>query len=182
MQQSNKVVTCCFMLPSNAKWQKDHNIGRVWKSPYFGRICCIDKMVYICLYAYALFIEVFWFRKYILYRVYPFRLPNRGISEPGTVLSYQNWQRIQGVQIVKSYQLMRRLAHYVVYNISITVVIVLSNEMIFGISLMQVWRTISSLKLDFKRGQGFLSYIPLLLGNSSCHVIYQKSNQISKNR
>ena len=77
---------------------------------------------------------------------------------------------------------MRRLAHYVVYNISIIVVIVLSNEMIFGISLMQVWHTISSLKSDFKRGQGFLPYIPLLLGSRSCHVIYKKSNQISKNR
>ena len=77
---------------------------------------------------------------------------------------------------------MRRLAHYVVYNRSIIVVIVLSNEMIFDIILMRVWLTISSLKLDFKRGQGCLPYIPLLLGNMSCHVIYQKSNQISKNR
>ena len=47
-------------------------------------------------------------------------------------------RRIQGVQIVKSYQLMRRLTHYVVYNISIIVVIVLSNEMIFYIILMRV--------------------------------------------
>ena len=77
---------------------------------------------------------------------------------------------------------MRYLAHYVVYNISIIVVIVLSNEMIFDIILMQVWHTISSLKLDFKRGEGCLPYVPLLLGNRSCHVIYQKSNQISKNR
>ena len=71
---------------------------------------------------------------------------------------------------------MWRLAHYVVYNISITVVIVLSNEMIFDIILMRVWHTISSLKLDFKRGQGRLPYISLLLGNRSCHVTYQKSN------
>ena len=77
---------------------------------------------------------------------------------------------------------MRHLAHYVVYNISIIVVIVLSNEMIFDIILLRVWHTISSLKLDFKRGQGCLPYIPLLLGNRSCHVIYQKSNKISKNR
>ena len=77
---------------------------------------------------------------------------------------------------------MRRLAHYVVYNIFIIVVIVLSNEMIFDIILMRVWNTISSLKLDFKRGQGCLPYIPLLLGNRSCHVIFQNSNQISKNR
>ena len=41
--------------------------------------------------------------------------------------------------MVKSYQLMRRLAHYVVYNISIIVVIVLSNEMIFDIILLRVW-------------------------------------------
>ena len=77
---------------------------------------------------------------------------------------------------------MRCLAYYVVYNVSIIVVIVLSNEMIFDIILMRVWHTISSLKLDFKRGQGCLPYIPLLLGNRSCHMIYQKSNQISKNR
>ena len=54
---------------------------------------------------------------------------------------------------------MRRLAHYVVYNRSIIVVIVLSNEMIFDIILMRVRHTISSLKLDFKRGQGCLPYI-----------------------
>ena len=77
---------------------------------------------------------------------------------------------------------MQRLANYVVYNISIIVVIVLSNKMIFDIILMQVWHTISALKLDFKRGQGCLPYTPLLLGNRSCNVIYQKSNQISKNR
>ena len=77
---------------------------------------------------------------------------------------------------------MRRLAHYVVYKISIIVVIVLSNEMIFDIILMRVWHTIPSLELDFKRGQGCLPYIPLLLGNRSCYVIYQKSNQFSKNR
>ena len=77
---------------------------------------------------------------------------------------------------------MRRLAHYVVYNSSIIVVIVLSNEMVFDIILMRVWHKISSLRLDFKRGQGCLPYIPLLLGNRSCHVIYKKSNQVSKNR
>ena len=69
---------------------------------------------------------------------------------------------------------MQRLAYYVVYNISIIVVIVLSNAMIFDVILMRVWHTISSLKLDFKRGQGCLPYIPLLLGNRSCHVIYEK--------
>ena len=67
------------------------------------------------------------------------------------------------------------------YNISITGVIVLSNEMIIDIILMRVWHTISSLKLISKRGQGRLPYILLLLGNI-CHVIYKKSNQISKNR
>ena len=77
---------------------------------------------------------------------------------------------------------MRRLAHYAVYNISITGIIVLSNEMITTIIFMPVWHTISSLKLDFKRGQGRLPYMFLLLGNMSCHVIYQKTNQISKNR
>ena len=78
--------------------------------------------------------------------------------------------------------LIRRLADYAVYNISITGIIVLPNEMITGIILIPVWHTISSLKLDFKCGQGRLPYILLLLGNRSCHVIYQKSNQISKNR
>ena len=77
---------------------------------------------------------------------------------------------------------MRRLAHFAVNNISITEIIVLSNEMITGIILMPVWQTISSLKLDFKRGQGHLPYILLLLGNRGCHVIYQKRNQISKIR
>ena len=77
---------------------------------------------------------------------------------------------------------MPRLAHYAVYNISITGIIVLSNEMITDIILMPEWHTISSLKLDFKRGQCRLPYILLLLGNRSCHVVYQKSNQISKNR
>ena len=67
---------------------------------------------------------------------------------------------------------MRRLAHHGVYNISITGEIVLSNEMIIDTILMRVWHTISSLKIDFKRGQGRLPYIPLLLGNRSCHVIY----------
>ena len=74
----------------------------------------------------------------------------------------------------KLFQLMRRLAHHVVYNISITGVIVLSNEMIIDIILMRVWHTILSLKLDFKRGQGCLPDISLLLGNRSCHVINQK--------
>ena len=77
---------------------------------------------------------------------------------------------------------MRRLAHQAVYNIFITGVIVLSNEMIIDITLMRVRHTMSSLKLDFKRGQCRLHYILLLLGNRSCHVIYQKSNQILKNQ
>ena len=77
---------------------------------------------------------------------------------------------------------MRRLAHNAVYNTSITGVIVLSNEMIIDIILMRVWHTISSLKLDFRRGQGKLPYILLLLGNRSYHVIYPNRNQISKNR
>ena len=49
------------------------------------------------------------------------------------------------------------------YNIYISGIIVLSNEMIIGIILMPVWRTISSLKLDFKHGHGRLPYILLLL-------------------
>ena len=69
---------------------------------------------------------------------------------------------------------MQRLAHHAVYNISITGVIILSNEMICEIVLMRVWHMISSLKLDFKRDQGHLPYILLLLGNRSCHVISQK--------
>ena len=77
---------------------------------------------------------------------------------------------------------MQRLAHYALYNISFTGVIVLSNEMIIDIILMRVWRTLSSLKLAFKRSQGRLPYILLLLGNIICHVIYQKCNHISKNR
>ena len=68
------------------------------------------------------------------------------------------------------------------YNINITGVIVLSNEMIIDIIMMRVWHAISSLNLIFKRGQGRLPYFLLLLGNMSCHVIYQKSNTISKNR
>ena len=67
-------------------------------------------------------------------------------------------------------------------QLSITGVIVLSNETIIDIILMHVWHTISSFKLIFKRGQCHLPYILLLLGNRSCHVIYIKSNQISKNR
>ena len=66
------------------------------------------------------------------------------------------------------------------YNISITGVIVLSNEMIIDIILIRIWNEISSLNFFFKRGQGRLPYILLLLGNMSCHVIYQKSNQILK--
>ena len=89
---------------------------------------------------------------------------------------------MQGGQIVKSYLLIWRLTHHAVYNISITGVNVLSNEMIIDIICMRVWHTISSLKLIFKRGQGRLPYILLLLGNRSCHVIYQKRNQILKNR
>ena len=69
---------------------------------------------------------------------------------------------------------MRRLAHHAVFNTSIAGVIVLSNEMIIDIILLHVWHTISSLKSDFRRGQGRLPYILLLLGNRSCHVIYQK--------
>ena len=87
-----------------------------------------------------------------------------------------------GGQIVKSYLLIRCLTHHAVYNINITGVIVLSNEMIIDIILMHVRHTISFLNLIFKRGQGRLPYILLLLGNMSCPVIYQKSNQISKNR
>ena len=60
------------------------------------------------------------------------------------------------------------------YNINITGVIVLSNEMIIDIILMRAWQAISTLILSFKRGQGRLPYILLLLGNMSCHVIYQK--------
>ena len=67
------------------------------------------------------------------------------------------------------------------YNINVTGVIVLSNEMIIDIIMMHVWHGISSLNFIFKRGQGLLPYFPLLLGNMSCHVIYQKSNQISNN-
>ena len=77
---------------------------------------------------------------------------------------------------------MRRLAHHAVYSISITGVIVLSNETIIDIILMRIWHTISSLELVSKRGQGRLPYILLLLGNRSCHVNYQKGNQISKNQ
>ena len=84
--------------------------------------------------------------------------------------------------MVKSYLLIRRLNHHAVYSIYITGIIVLSNEMIIDIILMCVWHTISSLKLIFKCGKGRLPYILLLLGNMSCHVIYQNSNQISKNR
>ena len=69
---------------------------------------------------------------------------------------------------------MWRLARHAVFNTSMTGVIVLLNEMIFDIILMRVWHTIASLKLDFRRGQGRLPYILLLLGNRSCHVIYQK--------
>ena len=87
-----------------------------------------------------------------------------------------------GVQIVKSVLLIRCLTRHGVYNISITGVIVLSNEMIFDIILMRVWHGISSSNLIFQLGQGRLPYILLLLGNMSCHVIYQKSNQISKNQ
>ena len=59
---------------------------------------------------------------------------------------------MQGVQIVKSYLLIWRLTHHAVYNISITGVNVLSNEMIIDIICMRVWHRISSLKLIFKRG------------------------------
>ena len=89
---------------------------------------------------------------------------------------------MQGVQIVKSYFLIRRLTHHAVYNIYISGIIVLSNELIIDIILMRVWHVISSLNLIFKPGQGGLPYILLLVGNMSCHVLYEKSNQISKNR
>ena len=69
-----------------------------------------------------------------------------------------------------------------VQYISIKGVIVLSNEKIIDMILLRVWHKISSLKVFRKRGQGRLPYILLLLGNRSCHVIYQKSNQIAKNR
>ena len=62
---------------------------------------------------------------------------------------------------------MRRLAHHAVYSLSITGVIVILNEMIIDKILMCVWHTMSSIKLVFKRGQGRLSYILLLLGNRS---------------
>ena len=81
-----------------------------------------------------------------------------------------------GVQIVKSYLLIWRLTHHDVYNIFITGVIVLSNEMIIDIILMRVRHVISSLNVIIKRGEGRLPYILLLLGNMSCHVVYQKSN------
>ena len=58
-----------------------------------------------------------------------------------------------GVQIEKSYLLIRRLTHHAVYNINITGVIVLSNEMIIDIIIMRAWHAISSLILFFKRGQ-----------------------------
>ena len=84
---------------------------------------------------------------------------------------------------MKSYLLIRRLTHHDVYNITITGVIILSNEMIFiDIILMRVWHANSPSNLIFKSGQGRLPYNLLLLGNTSCHVLYQKSNQISKNR
>ena len=66
---------------------------------------------------------------------------------------------------------MQRLAHHAVYNISNTGVIVLSCEMIIDIILLPVCHTISFLKIVFKRGQGRLPYILLLLGNRSCHVV-----------
>ena len=61
---------------------------------------------------------------------------------------------------------MLRLAHHAVYNISITGVIVLSNEMIINIVLLHVWHTISSLKFVFKRGQDRLPYTPQPLYNT----------------
>ena len=77
---------------------------------------------------------------------------------------------------------MQRLAHHAVYNISTTGMIVLSNDMTVDIILLRVWDTISSLKFVSKRGQVRLPFILLLLGNRSCHVIYQKRNRILKNR
>ena len=49
-----------------------------------------------------------------------------------------------GVQIVISYLLTWRLANHDVFNISITGVNALSNEMIIDIILLCVWHTISS--------------------------------------
>ena len=99
-------------------------------------------------------------------------LPNRGISETWVVLSSHVWQIIEGVQLVKSHILMRRLAHPAVYTISTKWAIILTNESIIDIILLYVWHRISSLKFFFKRGQGRLLYILLLLRNRRCHVIY----------
>ena len=49
-------------------------------------------------------------------------------------------------------------------------------EMIIDIIMIRIWHAISSLNLIFKRGQGRLPYFLLLLGNISCHVIYQTSS------
>ena len=84
-------------------------------------------------------------------------------------------------ELKKSYLLMRRLAHHAVYNIFTTWIIVLSNIMNIDIIFLHIWHTISSIKFVFKRGQGRLPYILLLLGNMS-YVIYQKSNRITVNR
>ena len=53
----------------------------------------------------------------------------------------------RGVQIVKSYLLIRRLTHHAVYNINIPGVIVLSNEMIIDIIMMRVCHSILFLNL-----------------------------------
>ena len=72
---------------------------------------------------------------------------------------------MEGIQIVESYILTQHLALHAVYNKSTTGVIVLSNEMIIDIILLLVLHTISSLEFVFKRGQGHLPYILLLIGN-----------------
>ena len=67
------------------------------------------------------------------------------------------------------------------YNISIIGEIVLKNEMISDITLIHVWRTISSLKLYFKRGQGRL-HLQSLVARQQLSCDLPKSNQISKNQ
>ena len=54
------------------------------------------------------------------------------------MLSCQKLTKNPGASEFKSYLLLRRLTHHAVYNISITGVIVLSNEMIIDMILMRV--------------------------------------------
>ena len=70
----------------------------------------------------------------------------RGISETHCI-GLSKMTKNPGDQIVKSYLLIWRLTHHAVYNISITGVIVLSNEIIIDIIFMRVWHGIASLKL-----------------------------------